>query len=193
MSIQQIILASASPRRQELLTQIGVSFRVESQDIDETLRSGEAARDYVQRMADTKAESALHSLAEDSQRVVLAADTIVICDDEVMGKPANQADALRMLLQLSEREHHVLSAVTVATRSERYSAISDSSVYFRAIDPQEAERYWLSGEPAGKAGAYGIQGRAAVFVKHLVGSYSGVMGLPLFETAELLSRFDIHG
>lgn len=193
MSTRQIILASASPRRQELLAQIDVSFRVESQDIDETLRTGETALDYVQRMANDKAESALLGLGEDKQSVVLAADTVVICDQEVMGKPADKADARRMLLKLSGREHHVLSAVTVATQNERYCAISDSSVQFRVITSEEAERYWLSGEPAGKAGAYAIQGRAAVFVKHLAGSYSGVMGLPLFETAQLLSRFDIGG
>lgn len=191
MSTRQIILASASPRRQELLAQIGVSFRVASQDIDETLRVGEAARDYVQRMADEKADSALLAAGADEQCLVLAADTIVICAEEVMGKPVDQSDAQRMLMKLSGREHHVLSAVTVASQGERHCAISDSSVHFRVIAPQEAERYWLSGEPAGKAGGYAIQGRAAVFVKHLAGSYSGVMGLPLFETAELLSRFDI--
>ena len=191
MSIRQIILASASPRRQELLAQIGVSFRVASQDIDETLRVGEAAEDFVQRMANEKAESALLAAGIDEQSIVLAADTIVICDGEVMGKPVDQSDAQRMLLKLSGREHHVLSAVTVASQSKSYCTISDSSVHFRVITPQEAERYWLSGEPAGKAGGYAIQGRAAVFVKHLAGSYSGVMGLPLFETAELLSRFDI--
>lgn len=191
MSTEQIILASASPRRQELLRQIGVSFRVQGQDIDESQRAGESARDYVQRMADGKADSALLALGETSRDVVLAADTIVICEEEVMGKPVNQDEARRMLLKLSGREHHVLSAVTVASGKQRHCAISDSSVQFRDITSEEADRYWHSGEPEGKAGAYAIQGRAAVFVKHLAGSYSGVMGLPLFETAQLLRRFGI--
>lgn len=193
MSNQQIILASASPRRQELLTQIGVNYRVASQDIDETPRAGEAPHDYVQRMANDKAGSAIRGLGEDGQCVVLGADTIVVCDEQILGKPRDKADAVEMLLKLSAREHHVLSAVTVGTQTERYRAVSDSSVQFRVISPEEAECYWRTGEPAGKAGAYAIQGRAAEFVKHLAGSYSGVMGLPLFETAQLLSRFGIGG
>lgn len=193
MSNQQIVLASASPRRQELLTQIGVNYRVASQDIDETPRAGEAPNDYVQRMANDKAESAIRGLGKDEQSVVLGADTIVICEDQILGKPKDKADAVEMLLKLSGREHHVLSAVSVGTATERYCAVSDSSVQFRVITEEEAQCYWHTGEPAGKAGAYAIQGRAAEFVKHLVGSYSGVMGLPLFETAELLSRFGIGG
>jgi len=188
---QQIILASASPRRQELLQQIGVDFRVISQDIDESLRQDEPAADYVLRMANAKADSALTSLAQDDQSVVLAADTIVVCDGEVMGKPADRDSAVGMLLKLSAREHHVFSAITVATQQQRFSAMSDSVVCFRAITLDEAEDYWRSTEPIGKAGAYAIQGRAAIFVKQLSGSYSSVMGLPLYETAELLSRFDI--
>ncbi|PCJ26233.1 MAG: hypothetical protein COA96_05690 [SAR86 cluster bacterium] len=193
MSPLKIILASASPRRQQLLEQLGVSFAVESQDIDETIASEESPIDYVQRMANGKAESALQKHAVSSQTLILAADTIVVCDKEVMGKPSDQKAAIEMLLTLSGREHHVLSAVTVATLSEKHFIISDSTVRFRTISPEEAKLYWLTGEPVGKAGGYGIQGRAAVFISHLEGSYSGVMGLPLFETAQLLERFGLGG
>ncbi len=147
MSVQ-LLLASASPRRQDLLTQIGVAFEVASQDIDETQGATESPEDYVQRMAAEKAESAILQLSQAEDWVVIAADTIVLCDQEVMGKPLDHADAVRMLLRLSDREHHVLSAVTVASTEGYSSAISDSIVSFRAITPDEAEAYWQSGEPA---------------------------------------------
>jgi len=188
MSVQ-LFLASASPRRQALLSQLGVEFAVASQDIDETQRGNESPEDYVLRMAAGKAASALGQLAAANASVVIAADTIVLCDQEVMGKPVDRADAVRMLLQLSNRDHHVLSAVTIATVGQHSSAVSDSIVSFRFISPDEAECYWQSGEPEGKAGGYAIQGLAAVFVKRIAGSYSGVMGLPLYETAQLLEEF----
>ena len=189
-----IILASASARRQELLSQIGVRFTVRSQDIDESIRSGELANDYVTRMAQEKAGSALNALrdSEDSSdAVVLAADTSVVCDADVLGKPANEADAVGMLRLLSGREHRVLSAVTLATQVNQRSVLSESRVRFREISIDEAQQYYRSGEPMGKAGAYAIQGYAAVFVEQLIGSYSGVMGLPLFETAQLLAEFSV--
>jgi septum formation protein len=189
-----IILASASARRQALLSQIGVRFTVRSQDIDESIRSGELANDYVTRMAQEKAGSALNALrvSEDSSdAVVLAADTSVVCDADVLGKPANEADAVGMLRLLSGREHRVLSAVTLATQVNQRTVLSESRVRFREISLDEAQQYYRSGEPMGKAGAYAIQGYAAVFVEQLIGSYSGVMGLPLFETAQLLAEFSV--
>jgi septum formation protein len=189
-----IILASASARRQELLSQIGVRFTVRSQDIDESIRSGELANDYVTRMAQEKAGSALNALrvSEDSSdAVVLAADTSVVCDADVLGKPVNEADAVGMLRLLSGREHRVLSAVTLATQVNQRTVLSESRVRFREISIDEAQQYYRSGEPMGKAGAYAIQGYAAVFVEQLIGSYSGVMGLPLFETAQLLAEFSV--
>lgn len=192
--IEPIILASASARRQELLTQIGVRFTVRSQDIDESIRSGEFANDYVTRMAQEKADSALSELSSSkgsSATLVLAADTSVVCDARVLGKPKDEADALAMLRCLSGREHRVLSAVTLATQSKQRTVLSESRVRFREISGEEAQQYYRSGEPQGKAGAYAIQGYAAVFVEQLIGSYSGVMGLPLFETARLLAEFSV--
>jgi len=192
--MQPIILASASPRRQELLSQIGVDFSVRAQDIDESIRAGESAHDYVVRMAVEKANSALAELGADPDQagsIVLAADTSVVCDGEVLGKPADEADALSMLLRLSGREHRVLSAVSVASRDQQRTILSQSRVRFRDIDRDEATQYYRSGEPEGKAGAYAIQGFGAVFVEQLLGSYSGVMGLPLYETAQLLADFDV--
>jgi len=194
MLMQPIILASASPRRQELLSQIGVDFSVRAQDIDESIRAGESAHDYVVRMAVEKANSALAELGADPDQagsIVLAADTSVVCDGEVLGKPADEADALSMLLRLSGREHRVLSAVSVASRDQQRTILSQSRVRFRDIDRDEATQYYRSGEPEGKAGAYAIQGFGAVFVEQLLGSYSGVMGLPLYETAQLLADFDV--
>ena len=166
-------------------------FAVASQDIDESQRANELPAEYVQRMAVEKASSALGQLAAANDSMVIAADTIVLCDQEVMGKPIDRADAIRMLLQLSNRDHQVLSAVTIATASRHNSAISESIVSFRSITPAEAECYWQIGESEGKAGSYAIQGVAAIFVKRITGSYSGVMGLPLYETAQLLREFGI--
>ena len=191
MSSLHLILASASPRRQQLLQQLGLRFITLRQDIDESLAAGEAPSHYVQRMAREKADSALRSFSSDPNAVIIAADTVVVFRQQVLAKPVNQSDAQRMLLMLADNEHRVLSAVTVATTLRSQSALSESRVSFRAISALEAQRYWHTGEPVGKAGAYGIQGYAAVFVNRLAGSYSGVMGLPLFETAQLLSSFGI--
>ena len=190
--MESIILASASSRRQELLTQIGVRFTVRSQYIDESIRIGELANDYVSRMAQEKANSALSALCvtkDSSDTLVLAADTSVVCDATVLGKPRDEADAVDMLRRLSGREHRVLSAVTLSTQDKQRTVLSESRVRFCEISIEEAQQYYRSGEPLGKAGAYAIQGYAAVFVEQLVGSYSGVMGLPLFETAQLLAEF----
>ena len=192
--MESIILASASPRRQELLAQIGVRFTVRSQYIDESIRIGELANDYVSRMAQEKANSALSALCvtkDSSDTLVLAADTSVVCDATVLGKPLDEADAVDMLRRLSGREHRVLSAVTLSTQDKQRTVLSESRVRFREISTEEAQQYYGSGEPLGKAGAYAIQGYAAVFVEQLIGSYSGVMGLPLFETAQLLAEFSV--
>ena len=192
--MESIILASASSRRQELLTQIGVRFTVRSQYIDESVRIGEQANDYVSRMAREKANSALTALCvtkDSSDTLVLAADTSVVCDATVLGKPLDEADAVDMLRRLSGREHRVLTAVTLSTQDKQRTVLSESRVRFREISIEEAQQYYRSGEPLGKAGAYAIQGYAAVFVEQLVGSYSGVMGLPLFETAQLLAEFSV--
>lgn len=182
-----IYLASASPRRAELLGQIGVRFSTLIPDLDETPLSGELPEDYVARIAREKAVFAGENLVPHGC-AVLAADTAVVLGNEIFGKPRDKDDALAMLGKLSGREHRVLTAVALYVQGKNRVALSESKVQFRAFSPEEAEAYWNTGEPADKAGAYGIQGMGAVFVKHLQGSYSGVMGLPLFETARLLSE-----
>lgn len=188
MTTPSLILASASPRRQELLRQIGVGFAVQAQDIDETPRPGEHPETYVQRMAAEKAAAARSAFPD---AVVLAADTTVVCAGQILGKPADEAEAVAMLTSLSGRDHQVLTAVAVGNGDATQQALSRSTVSFRNISASEAQRYWQTGEPRGKAGAYAIQGYAAVFVCALQGSFSGVMGLPLFETASLLAEFNI--
>ena len=187
-----IVLASASPRRQELLQQIGVPFQVVGHQVEEELLAGELPQDFVTRLALEKAQSALDHLPADQDKVVLGADTAVVCEQTILGKPADQADALRMLKLLSGRRHLVYSSVALVSRQQREVALSATEVEFRSLASAELEAYWHSGEPRDKAGAYAIQGLAAVFVSGLKGSYSGVMGLPLFETAQLLSRFGIQ-
>lgn len=182
-----IYLASASPRRAELLGQIGVRFSTLIPDLDETPLAGELPEDYVARIAREKAVFAGEHLVPEGS-AVLAADTAVVLGNEIFGKPRDKDDALVMLGKLSGREHRVLTAVALYVQGKNRVALSESKVQFRSFSPQEAEAYWNTGEPADKAGAYGIQGMGAVFVKHLQGSYSGVMGLPLFETARLLSE-----
>ena len=183
-----IHLASASPRRSELLDQLGLRCDVHPADIDESQRPGEEPAAYVERLALEKAQASLASMSA-PRAPVLAADTTVVIDGGILGKPRDQDDAIRMLAQLSGRRHEVLTAVAVVDTSRAETALSRSSVTFRPIEPAEMEAYWHSGEPVDKAGAYAIQGLGAVFVEELRGSYSGVMGLPLFETARILSTF----
>jgi septum formation protein len=190
----QLHLASGSPRRRELLTQIGVTFTTLSADIDETPYANEPPTAYVQRLARGKADAGLLSLANDpaySSACVLGADTAVVLDGRILGKPVDEAHALAMLSALSDREHEVLTAVAVVDEQRCETRIVSSRVKFRAIAPEEARAYWASGEPQDKAGSYAIQGLAAVFVESLTGSYSAVVGLPLCETAEILQRFGI--
>ena len=178
-----IRLASISPRRRELLAQIGVPHVVIGAHIDESTHQDESPRDYVQRMARSKA---LTIWQQDSSLPVLAADTTVVLDGVIFGKPNDRAGCLRMLSTLSGRTHQVLTAVALASSSGTALRLSTSEVRFRALTSEECSAYWDTGEPRDKAGAYAIQGKAAVFIESLAGSYSGVMGLPLFETAELL-------
>ena len=181
-----IYLASGSPRRRELLQQIGVSFRVIGADLDETAGQGEPALAYVSRLAEAKATVGWECGRDSGDAPVLAADTAVVLDGRILGKPAGLNDAMAMLLQLSGRTHEVLTAVALRTAAGLKVKVSQSTVSFRSIDPSEARAYWETGEPADKAGAYAIQGYAAIFIEDLKGSYSGVMGLPLFETDEIL-------
>lgn len=178
-----VCLASVSPRRRELLAQIGVPHTVVGADIDESVRSGEAPRDYVLRMARQKA---LTVRERGEALPVLAADTTVVLDNIIYGKPRDRDDGLAMLGRLSGRTHEVLTAVALAHLSEVSLRLSVSTVRFRELSPEERAAYWDTGEPRDKAGGYAIQGAAAVFIESLSGSYSGVMGLPLFETGELL-------
>jgi septum formation protein len=179
-----LCLASASPRRRELLAQLGVPHVIAVPDIDETVMAGESAADYVVRMARGKACIA-HP--HGGARPVLAADTTVLIDGQICGKPANAEDGIATLLRLSGRSHEVLTAVALAAAGEVNHRLSRSLVRFRHLSLAEAVAYWRTGEPQDKAGGYAVQGHGAVFVEHLSGSYSGVMGLPLFETAELLA------
>jgi len=187
--MKPLYLASGSPRRRELLTQIGVSFTVTSAPIDETPLPDESAVAYVERLARAKAEAGLATL--DGAAVVLGADTAVVLDGRILGKPENREDAVAMLADLAGREHQVLTAVALSDGQCCLSVCVSSNVRFRPISPDEARRYWASGEPADKAGGYAIQGLGAVFVTGLQGSYSAVVGLPLSETAELLAQFGI--
>jgi septum formation protein len=183
-----ICLASASPRRRELLAQIGVPFRVAGAPVDESRLEGEPPRDYVMRLARAKA---LAGRAVDASLPVLAADTTVVIEGALLGKPANQQEAQRMLSRLSGRVHEVLTAVALADSQGVALQLSASQVRFREITEAECTAYWHTGEPCDKAGGYAIQGLGAVFVEWLQGSYSGVMGLPLFETARLLQAAGI--
>ena len=184
-----LLLASASPRRADLLQQIGVRFVVGVEDIDERQRTCESAVDYVMRLALEKAQAGY--ARHNPTLPVLGADTIGLCNGSVFGKPADCDEAVSMLQTLSAVTHQVLSAVAIVTELRSEVAVSKSLVTFRTISPDECLKYWHTGEPQGKAGAYAIQGYGGTFVAHLVGSYSGVMGLPLFETQQLLENFNV--
>lgn len=186
-----IYLASASPRRRDLLGQIGVPFEVVVPSIPENRLAGETPEDFVGRVAAAKADAVWAEVARSRPAPVLAADTAVVVDREIFGKPADEADALAMLARLSGRSHRVLTAVALRWQAERDARVSVSEVRFRPTTAAEREAYCRTGEPWDKAGAYAIQGLGAVFVEHLQGSYSAVMGLPLNETAGLLARFGL--
>ena len=191
MANPQIFLASKSPRRRELLVQIGVRYAVIAAELDEIRLPGETAEDYVVRIALEKARAGRALAAEFPTLPVLGADTAVVIDGHILGKPRDAADAAAMMRLLSGRTHRVLSAVALVGVQQR-QALSISEVAFRTVSAGEAQAYWRTGEPADKAGGYGIQGLGALFVAELRGSYSGVMGLPLYETAQLLAAEGIE-
>ena len=186
-----LYLASQSPRRRQLLEQIGIRFDTIDVDVPEIRAAGEAPGDYVSRVAREKAGAGLLKLAGVRGAIVLGADTEVVLGDAVFGKPEDAADAARMLRRLAGRSHQVITAVWCLTAGREERAVNESIVEFGALSEEQIAAYVASGEPIGRAGAYAIQGRAAAFVARLTGSHSGVMGLPLFETAELLRRFGI--
>ncbi len=180
-------LASSSPRRREILEALGLEFTVGSVDIDEALEAGESAEQMVLRLAIAKAAAA----AVEPTRLVIGADTAVVLDGDVLGKPRGQEDAVAMLLKLSGCRHRVLTGVALRGPDSVQTALSSTDVLFREISRDEAFAYWQSGEPGDKAGSYGIQGRGGAFVVSISGSYSGVVGLPVYETAELLRAVGI--
>lgn len=187
-----LYLASRSPRRRALLAQIGIHAVVLGIiDVDETVRSEETAEDYVRRIAIAKAQGIFDRLPGRSKGLVLGADTAVVVEDAILGKPRQREQAVAMLMRLAGRTHRVLTGVALIDGSVQYR-LSESCVSFRPITNEEINAYWDSGEPLDKAGGYAIQGLGALFVDHLEGSYSGVMGLPLFETGELLTGAGIR-
>ena len=195
----RIYLASRSPRRRELLSQIGVRFELlmfrgvprEDPDVDEAVLPDETPEDYVVRVTLAKAQAGVRRIRERHliPHPVLAADTTVEIDGSVIGKPVHEADAVAILQRLSDRVHRVLTAVALSYEGHTEHLLNASEVRFRSLGQDEIRRYVASGEPLDKAGAYGIQGRAAVFIEEIKGSYTGIMGLPLYETALLLRRF----
>lgn len=195
LSTRPLYLASRSPRRRALLDQIGVRHRVVAVDLDETPHPTESPTDLVIRLALAKARAGRSAIlaapaahgADGPEIRVLAADTSVVLDAQILGKPRSRAEGLAMLGHLSGRTHRVVTGVALLHEEVEQTASSDSQVRFRAITADEATAYWATGEPCDKAGAYAIQGLGALFVEQIVGSYSGVMGLPLFETAQLLA------
>lgn len=187
-----LYLASASPRRQALLRQLGVAFEALTPRVAEKPRAGEDARGYVARLARGKAQ-AVAALVRGTglpPRPVLGADTEVVLDGEILGKPRDRGHGLAMLRRLSGRTHQVLTAICLLDQDEAHEALAESRVTFASLGPEEIEAYWATGEPADKAGGYAVQGRAAAFIARIEGSYSGIVGLPLFELAQLLKALE---
>ena len=191
--MKQLILASQSPRRKELLAQLGYQFISQAADIDESVRSNENAKSYVIRLAQEKAQTVFSTLSiqQQEQSIVIGSDTSVVIDGEILGKPANEADCIATLLRLENKQHQVLTAIAVASQENKNGIISqivETHVRFKALTVDEIKRYWQTGEPCDKAGSYAIQGIGGQFVTTIKGSYSAVVGLPLYETAQLLSQ-----
>lgn len=190
--MSKLVLASGSSRRRELLEQIGVHYISKAMDIDETPHSGELARDYVARMAKEKALAALPAFPD---AVVLASDTSVILDGEILGKPESEAHAVSILTRLSGSQHQVLTSIALAKYEQEAISIEvevvETQVEFDALSDQQILDYVATGEPMDKAGAYGIQGKGALLIKGIQGSYSNVVGLPLTETGKMLQRFNV--
>ncbi len=187
MNMPRLVLASSSPRRRDILAALCIDFSVRVANVDETPLEGEAPADMVLRLAAAKARA----VERGADEIVLGADTAVVLGNRSFGKPDSEADALEMLAALSGAAHRVLTGVAVVGPDGLGSALSATEVRFRDIHPDEARRYWHSGEPEGKAGSYAIQGRGGMFVQALSGSYTGVVGLPAFETTQLLAEAGI--
>ena len=187
----RIILASSSPRRKELLEQVGLKFEIFSPDIDESVHVGESADYYVQRLAEQKAQAIL---AQFPDAIVIAADTSLVLDHKIIGKPESKQHAFEIWTALSDRQHDVLSGVCLLSSqcdpNTIQSMVVRTKVYFQKLSQLDMEQYWATGEPIGKAGAYAIQGYAAQFIQRIEGSYSNVVGLPLYETLQLLKNID---
>ncbi len=184
-----LILASQSPRRKTLLSQLGYEFSCLPADIDEATLCNESPENYVLRMAITKAKVIVNRSTQES--TVLGADTCVVLDNEILSKPINQQAALTILLKLSGRTHQVLTAIAVINSGKEQSRVVKTQVTFKTLTEQEIIKYWQTGEPQDKAGSYAIQGLGGQFVTHISGSYSAVVGLPLYETANILTAFNI--
>lgn len=187
----KLILASGSPRRRELLERIGLTFSIQAANADETLVPGIPAQEQVIRLSQKKAEAVAVAHTGDTDTVILSADTVVVLDGRILGKPKNRADARGMLAALSGRSHLVLTGITVWSPTGSWSHCEETEVHFRPLTEQEMEAYIATGEPMDKAGAYGIQGYAALFVEKLVGDYYNVMGLPVCAAAQMLRRAGI--
>lgn len=192
---KKLILASQSPRRRELLAQLGYQFSVQASDIDETVEPAETAYNYVLRLAKQKALHILNLLpeAEQANSFVLGSDTSVVFNGQILGKPNNKADCLNMLSLLSNNQHQVLTAIALVSKNSAQGQVITTEVVFKVLTKAEISAYWLTGEPQDKAGSYGIQGIAGQFVKKINGSYSAVVGLPLYETAQLLAKAGFVG
>lgn len=191
--MKQLILASQSPRRKELLTQLGYQFISIAADIDETLNDGEDSKNYVIRLAEEKAKTIFFRLseAEKINAVVIGSDTSVVAEGEILGKPADEAECISTLMRLENKQHQVLTAIAVIsqdTNNKTISKLIETQVKFKTLTVDEIKRYWLTGEPCDKAGSYAIQGIGGQFVTEIKGSYSAVVGLPLYETAQLLAQ-----
>jgi septum formation protein len=191
MTSAKLYLASASPRRREILQQLGLAFDILPQELDESRHPGESPAQYVLRLAQAKAAAALKSLPDPAGALCLGSDTTVVCGDDIFEKPVDAADARRILGALSGKTHEVLTAVALAASGFSEVLLSKSFVTFRTLSASEIDAYWATGEPADKAGAYGIQGLGAMFVTGINGSYSGIMGLPVAETIDLLAKAGI--
>lgn len=193
MDKSSLVLASGSPRRKELLTQLGYEFSVLVTDIEEQQQPDEDAQAYVQRLSLDKAKAALNLIVEREPNsdsvVVLGSDTVVVSQGQVLEKPSDLADCKRMLTQLSDQRHQVMTAVSVVSADKQKTEIVITDVWFKPLSEQEIEKYWQTGEPCDKAGSYGIQGLGGRFVTRIEGSYYAVVGLPLFETDQLLQEF----
>ena len=185
----KLVLASSSPRRADLLLQLGLSFSIVKPHVNEILNPLESATDFIERIAREKNSEIRNKLDDD--QVILSADTVVLCEGKVLGKPKSKEDGLGMLKILSGRTHKVLTGVVLTKKSHEKFFLVETKVKFRGLSDDEIEAYWMTGEPKDKAGSYGIQGKGAVFVSAIEGSYSNVVGLPLMETADGLKQLGI--